>query len=165
VSFLDEKGAPRIVEKVWIRPPVSRLGPITAEERQAVLAGSPVAGVYDKTVDRDSAYEVLKGKAEQASVAAQQAIEDERRQDEQAKLEKEQARTQAQQEKEFEKSQRQMARTRRTYDNDVYRSTPRRTSRSSDSVFEAAAKSAVRGASSQLGRQLVRGILGSLLRG
>ena len=63
VSLLDEKGRPGITERVFVIPPASRIGPITAEERQALMAGSLVAGVYEKTVDRESAYEKLKGRA------------------------------------------------------------------------------------------------------
>jgi len=63
VSFLDEKGRPGMVERVFILPPGTRIGPITPEERTAVIAASPVAGVYEKTVDRESAYEKLKGRA------------------------------------------------------------------------------------------------------
>jgi DNA helicase HerA-like ATPase len=63
VSFLDEKGRPNIVERAYILPPASRIGPITTPERQAVVAASPVAGVYEKAVDRESAYEKLKGRA------------------------------------------------------------------------------------------------------
>ena len=64
VSFLDEKGRPCVVERAFIVPPVSQLGPISAAERSALLANSIVAGVYEKTVDRESAYEKLKGRAE-----------------------------------------------------------------------------------------------------
>jgi DNA helicase HerA-like ATPase len=63
VSFLDEKGRPGMVERAYILPPASRIGPITADERKAIIAASPVAGVYEKTVDRESAYEKLKGRA------------------------------------------------------------------------------------------------------
>ena len=63
VSFLDEKGRPGMVERVYILPPASRIGPITADERKAVIAASPVAGAYEQTVDRESAYEKLKGRA------------------------------------------------------------------------------------------------------
>ena len=63
MSFLDEKGRPGVVERVYVLPPASRIGPITPEERKAVIAASPVAGVYEKTVDRESAYEKLKGRA------------------------------------------------------------------------------------------------------
>ena len=63
VSFLDEKGRPGVVERVYILPPASRIGPITPEERKALVDSSPVAGVYEKTEDRESAYEKLKGRA------------------------------------------------------------------------------------------------------
>jgi DNA helicase HerA-like ATPase len=62
VSFLDEKGTPGIVERALILPPGTLIGPITPEQRKAVMAGSVVAGVYDKMIDRESAYEILKGK-------------------------------------------------------------------------------------------------------
>jgi hypothetical protein len=70
VSFLDEKGRPGVVERAFVVPPASRIGPATPEERQKVLAASPVAGIYEKVVDRESAYERLKGRAEQAAPAA-----------------------------------------------------------------------------------------------
>jgi DNA helicase HerA-like ATPase len=59
VSFLDEKGRPNPVERVYVMPPESRIGPISAEERQAVIDASPVKGIYDQAVDRESAYERL----------------------------------------------------------------------------------------------------------
>ena len=62
VSFLDEKGRPSIVERAFVLPPASRIGPIGAEERKAVIAAFPVAGVYEKSVDRESAYEKLRGR-------------------------------------------------------------------------------------------------------
>ncbi len=68
VSLLDAKGTPNICDKTLIRPPASRLGPVTDDERKAIIAASPVAGVYDTPVDRQSAYEVL-----QSRVAAAQA--------------------------------------------------------------------------------------------
>ena len=63
ISFLDEKGRPGIVERAFILPPASRIGSITADERKAVTAQSPVKGVYDAPVDRESAYEKLAGRA------------------------------------------------------------------------------------------------------
>jgi DNA helicase HerA-like ATPase len=63
VSVLDEKGRPNVVERAFVVPPGSRLGPVTDAERKALVAGSVVAGVYDQTVDRESAYERLKGRA------------------------------------------------------------------------------------------------------
>lgn len=59
VSTLDVKGAPRVVTRTLIRPPDSRLGPATAAERAAVMAASPVRGVYDTRIDRESAEEML----------------------------------------------------------------------------------------------------------
>jgi DNA helicase HerA-like ATPase len=74
VSFLDAKGRPSVTERVFVLPPGSQLGPITPQQRQALMASSLVAGVYEKIVDRESAYEKLKGRAaaisEQAGNAA-----------------------------------------------------------------------------------------------
>ncbi|MEO5692370.1 MAG: helicase HerA-like domain-containing protein [Usitatibacter sp.] len=63
VSFLDEKGRPNVVERAFIIPPASRLGPLTDAERRKVIDGSLVAGHYEKAVDRESAYEKLKQRA------------------------------------------------------------------------------------------------------
>ena len=69
VSFLDEKGTPGQVERAFVYPPRSRLQPLTAEERAAVVNGSPLQGHYEQVVDRDSAYEKLRGRAAQAQAA------------------------------------------------------------------------------------------------
>jgi DNA helicase HerA-like ATPase len=71
VSFLDEKGRPSITERVYVLPPGSQIGPITAAQRQALVAGSLVAGAYDTTVDRESAYEKLKNRTVEAQAAAE----------------------------------------------------------------------------------------------
>ncbi|MBA4178362.1 MAG: ATP-binding protein [Leptothrix sp. (in: Bacteria)] len=63
VSFLDTKGRPSVTERVFVLPPGSQIGPITPAQRQALMAGSLVAGTYEKTVDRESAYEKIKGRA------------------------------------------------------------------------------------------------------
>ena len=70
ISLLDEKGRPTMVERAFVLPPASRIGPITPEERRTLMTSSPVAGVYDKAVDRESAYERLRGRAEQAATPA-----------------------------------------------------------------------------------------------
>ena len=70
VSFLDDKGRPGMVERALIVPPASQLGPITDAERLSLIAGSIVAGVYEKSMDRESAYEILKGRAAQAANGA-----------------------------------------------------------------------------------------------
>jgi hypothetical protein len=62
VSFLDAQGRPCVTQRVYVEPPGSRIGPITADERQALRETSIVAGVYEQVVDRESAYEVLKGR-------------------------------------------------------------------------------------------------------
>ena len=69
VSFLDEKGRPNIVERAFILPPASRIGPLTSEERLTVIKGSLVYGVYESLQDRESAYEKLKGVAKDVPVA------------------------------------------------------------------------------------------------
>jgi len=69
VSILGPKGVPSVVERTLIRPPASRLGPLTAAERQAVLAQSPLGARYDLAIDRDSAFEVLKHRAAEAARA------------------------------------------------------------------------------------------------
>ena len=61
VSMLGDKGAPEIVDRVLIAPPAARVGPITPEERAAVMAQSRVRGKYDEALDRESAFEVLQG--------------------------------------------------------------------------------------------------------
>ena len=63
VSLLDEKGRPSVTERVFVLPPGSQIGPITPEQRNALIEQSLVAGVYEKVVDRESAYEKLKGRA------------------------------------------------------------------------------------------------------
>jgi hypothetical protein len=70
VSFLDSKGRPSVTERVFILPPGSQIGPITPAQRQALIASSLVAGVYEKAVDRESAYEKIKGRATAAAAEA-----------------------------------------------------------------------------------------------
>jgi len=70
VSFLDADGAPAVVGRALVAPPLSRIGPASGSERAALLAASPLAGAYDETVDRESAYESLRGQARRDSQAA-----------------------------------------------------------------------------------------------
>jgi DNA helicase HerA-like ATPase len=67
VSVLDEKGSPTPVERAYIVPPGVRLGPVTPAERARLIAASPLAGRYERTIDRESAYEILRKRAETAS--------------------------------------------------------------------------------------------------
>ncbi|MEZ5706216.1 MAG: DUF853 domain-containing protein [Burkholderiaceae bacterium] len=71
ISFLDAKGRPTETEQVFVIPPGSQLGPITVAQRQALLTGSLVAGVYEKAVDRESAYEIFNARTEANQAQAQ----------------------------------------------------------------------------------------------
>ena len=72
VSTLDDKGQPTIVQRTLVRPPNSRVGPITDAELKAAMRASPVAGVYDETVDRELASEILEKRgAERAGTDAE----------------------------------------------------------------------------------------------
>jgi len=70
VSFLDAKGTPSVVERAWILPPSSRIGPVTAQERQQSIKSSPLYGHYEQSVDRESAYEKLAAAGKQRMQAA-----------------------------------------------------------------------------------------------
>jgi DNA helicase HerA-like ATPase len=69
VSFLDEKGRPSVTERVYVCPPGSQLGPVTPAQRRQLIDGSLVAGVYERAVDRESAYEKLQARVEAAPSA------------------------------------------------------------------------------------------------
>ena len=70
VSFLDAKGRPSITERAYVIVPGSQIGPISAEQRQALIDNSLVAGVYEKEVDRESAYEILQQRAQSATTSS-----------------------------------------------------------------------------------------------
>jgi DNA helicase HerA-like ATPase len=73
VSFLEGNGTPSMVQRAMIRPPSARLGPLTPEERKAVIAKSPLRGKYDQTVDPESAYEILQKRLQEAAAAQEKA--------------------------------------------------------------------------------------------
>ncbi|MDP1739713.1 helicase HerA-like domain-containing protein [Polaromonas sp.] len=75
VSFLDSKGRPSITERVYVLPPGSQIGPITPQQRQVLIAGSLVAGVYEKAIDSESAYEKLKARTEAVQAESAKAAE------------------------------------------------------------------------------------------
>ena len=148
VSFLDAKGRPSVTERAFVLPPGSQLGPISAAQRQALLAGSLVAGVYEKTLDRESAYEILssrtadaldttgaRGKNGKAGSGAAAATPEERQgglMDEVSSV--------------------------------LFGSTgPRGGKR--DGLAQTMAKSAVRTMGTSLGREILRGVLGSIFGG
>ncbi len=113
VSTLDEKGRPGMVQRTLICPPHSQIGPITAQQRKKLMSRSLVNGVYEQEIDRESAYEILKARAEQTAIQEQQK--------------------------------------------------PKRSSRGRQTVLESFLKSAARAIGSQVGRQIIRGVLGSLM--
>jgi len=137
VSTLEVKGIPSMVQRTLIRPPASRVGAITPQERQQVMAMSPIAGQYDKAIDRESAFELLQKKGNAAADAAEQR----QRQPQPAP-----------------EADGGSGWSIPGFGNDGGRRSGRQ------SVTEAAIKSVVRSVGSQLGRALVRGILGSLSR-
>nr|WP_312295706.1 helicase HerA-like domain-containing protein [Brevundimonas diminuta] len=138
VSTLDEKGAPTVVAQTKIRPPDSRLGPATEAERAATIAASPVRGVYDTAVNRESAEEVLNARRAQAD-----------------RIEAETAAAAAEA-KAAEKAARSAPAPRAP-------ASPRpRASSNRQTPMEALTKSVLRTAGSTITRELLRGVLGSL---
>jgi uncharacterized protein len=75
VSTLQDKGVPSIVQRTLIRPPASRMGPLRPEERNEIMADSPVRGIYDRGVDRESAYEMLAAAAARKAAEAEAVVE------------------------------------------------------------------------------------------
>ncbi|QAZ38213.1 ATP-binding protein [Methylibium sp. Pch-M] len=144
VSLLDERGRPGVTQRVFVIPPGSQIGPITPQQRQALIAGSLVAGVYEKVVDRESAYEKLKGRGAATAEAADQL-----------------------------KANRGAGGTAPAQEGGgmlgglgdiLFGSTgPRGGKR--EGLAESMAKSAVRTMGTTVGREIIRGVLGSLLGG
>lgn len=145
VSTLEKKGVPSIVERTLIRPPSSRMGPLDAAERKSVIAASPLAGLYETPLDRESAFELLKARAEKAAKEAEAAEAKELKAKEQEVEEKE---------REFKSARRYEGR----------KSKPKRRG-NSDSIGETLVKEVIRTASSRSGRSFIRGILGSFFKG
>lgn len=143
VSMLDADGRPTVVERAKIAPPRSQLGPITAEQRQQIISSSIVAGYYEKMVDRESAYEKLKASAEaklagsgsKPTAAPAGSAEAGTSPPEKGFLEK------------------------------MFSPTVGPRGGRYDSMATTAAKSAVRAMGSSVGRELARGLLGSLIGG
>jgi uncharacterized protein len=162
VSTLEDKGVPSMVQRTLMRPPASRLGPITPEERRKIMQESPVAGQYDETVDRESAFEVLQKKVKQAAQEGQGGAWGSEPAPETSKgdsggrwtLPDFGGGSSREDAPRAEPASRSQPRQRQ--------SVPRTSNR--QTVTEAAMKSVVRSVGSSLGRALVRGILGSLTR-
>ena len=140
VSFLDEKGIPSMVQRAKILPPQAQIGPITPEERSALIRRSVIAGVYEKEMDRESAFEILQARINNQA----QQVQQEKEHEAQIKEEAERLKIEAREEKERAKA-------------------------ADSSIFGSLSKSVGRSVTSQIGSQvgraLVRGLLGGLLGG
>lgn len=136
VSVLDESGSPTPVERVLMRPPESRIGPLDDAERKEILDRSPMRGRYDQDIDRESAYELLEKRAEKEATeeAARRAEAEETKRQE-----------------EVEKRAR--------------RSAGRQRQGVSEAFIKSAARAVGSQVGGRLGRKIVRGLLGSLLGG
>ncbi len=141
-SMLDAKGIPGVAERTLIRPPSSKLGPLDGTERQAALAASPIAGKYDTPLDRDSAFELLSKRAEEAAKAA-----------EEAEAAEEAAKSVL--EKDYKSARRYSGER-------VGRSTSKA---SENSITDAMADVLIKELKGTTGRRIVRGVLGSLFKG
>ena len=138
ISVLEDKGIPSVVERTLVRPPASRLGPLTPQERQQVIFASPLRGRYDTATDRESAYEILKVKADKATAEAEAA----QRAEDEAKAAAAEEKARAQEER-----------------------AARGPARRSDSLIESLGKSVLRTAGNQVTRQILRGVLGGIFKG
>ena len=140
-SMLEKKGVPGMAERTLIRPPSSQLGPITSDERAGVIAASHIAGKYEAALDRDSAFERLRARAEAAAREAEAAEEAEAGAPEETR--------------EFTAGRR--------YDGGRARGGSRRVGR--DSIGEALTGALIKELKGTTGRRIVRGILGGLFKG
>ncbi|MBO9477137.1 DUF853 family protein [Shimia sp. R11_0] len=144
-SMLMKKGVPGVVERTLIRPPSSQLGPLDSAARSALMRTSPVAGKYDHSVDRLSAYEILRDRAAQAAKAAEDVEAEEEEQS---------------------TAQREFNAARRYSGSRVSRSSSRSMRiRADDSFGEAMGKMVMKELTGTTGRRIVRGILGGLFKG
>jgi DNA helicase HerA-like ATPase len=146
VSLLDAKGRPTETERVYVLPPGSQLGPITAQQRQALLQGSLVAGVYEQTLDRESAYEVLRAHVGASTTPEAKASPQAPRVPGGAK-----------------ETPASTGMGNKVNEALFGRTGPR--GGQYDGLVQTMAKTAARSVASGIGRQIVRGLLGSLLGG
>jgi len=158
ISCLDEQGTPQMVERGWVMPPYSSFSPISAEERLACMNQSVIAGVYEKQLDRESAFEMLQNKVAERQQQALQAEQEKAAAKEKEALEKQQA-------KEAEVLARQQAREQerlaREQQKEAERVAKQREKLTQD-IVGTFAKSAARSLGGSTGQKIVRGLLGSL---
>jgi DNA helicase HerA-like ATPase len=149
VSVLQEDGSPTPVERTLIKPPRSRLGPLTDRERAVIQSTSPLAGKYDETVDRESAEELLKARAEEANAAADAAKANAAEAKAEALRAKEEARQRAAQVREEARAARER----------------RENPPLGDELVRQVGRSVQRQVVNRVAGSLIRGLLGGLFRG
>ncbi len=146
VSVLDAKGIPTMVERTLIRPPLSRVGPISPAERAQAVAQSPLAGVYEAVVNRESAYERLRGQVQGTAGAENSGSI---------------WGTVAKAAGISTPAQTTPSGGGRA---DYMKASPKKTRREPDSALEIVGKSILRTAGNSVGRQIARGLLGAILK-
>ena len=158
ISCLDEQGTPQVVERAWVMPPYSSFTPISPEQRQALISQSIVAGIYEKSLDRESAFELLQNKVVERQ---QQAVQIEREK-QQAKEQEALAKQKAKEAETLAKQQaREQERIAKEQQKEAEREAKQREKLIQDTVGTFA-KSAARSLGGSTGQKIVRGLLGSL---
>ena len=158
ISCLDEQGTPQIVERAWVMPPYSSFTPISPEQRQAFISQSIVAGIYEKRLDRESAFELLQNKVVERQQQAVQIEQEKQQAKEQELLAKQQA-------KEAETLAKQQAREQERIAKEQQKEAEREVKQREKLIQDTVgtfAKSAARSLGGSTGQKIVRGLLGSL---
>jgi uncharacterized protein len=173
VSLLQPDGSPSPVQRTLIKPPSTRVGPLTPEERKVIVSTDAIGAKYDTLLDPQSAEEILKAKADEAAAAAAAAkaqTDADRAAAEKARLDaiaaKEAARAQAAQARLEAQQQRELERQQQAQEREEARRA-REAARPSmaDKMMQSAGRSIASSVGRQIGNQLLRGIFGGLLRG
>lgn len=158
ISCLDEQGTPQVVERAWVMPPYSSFSPISPEQRQALISQSIVAGIYEKRLDRESAFELLQNKVVERQQQAVQIEQEKQQAKEQELLAKQQA-------KEAETLAKQQAREQERIAKEQQKEAEREAKQREKLIQDTVgtfAKSAARSLGGSTGQKIVRGLLGSL---
>ena len=158
ISCLDEQGTPQVVERAWVMPPYSSFSPISPEQRQALISQSIVAGIYEKRLDRESAFELLQNKVVERQQQAVQIEQEKQQAKEQEALAKQQAKEAETLEKQQAREQERIAKEQQK---EAEREAKQREKLIQDTVGTFA-KSAARSLGGSTGQKIVRGLLGSL---
>ena len=166
VSLLQPDGAPSPVTRTLVKPPSSRVGPLSPEERQVMITTDAIGSKYDDLIDRESAEEILKAKGNEAAAAAAETkatSEAAKAEAQQSKLDAQAAKAQAQADAAQQRLQIQQQREADRQAAAAAREAARPTM--TDKVIQSASRAVASSVGRQLGNQLIRGILGGLFRG